>query len=93
MITIERSENDRSFEKGDLVKHFKHELDKSKYIYRIIGLAKHTETQETMVIYQDLKTDHLFARPYNMFVSEVDKNKYPNIKQKYRFERIKLEEI
>ena len=86
---------------GDIVKHFKREtLDltihnrKSLYLYKIIAIAEHTETKEKLVIYQALyDNDELgihfdvFARPYDMFMSEVDHEKYPNIKQKYRFEK------
>jgi hypothetical protein len=81
---------------GDIVQHFKREMieDKSsnQYLYVVKDIAQHTETGETLVIYQALyypfKT---FARPYNMFISKVDKEKYPNIKQQYRLQKIELE--
>lgn len=84
--------------KGDIVKHFKRETvpgTTSKYLYRIDGFAEHTETKEKLVIYTALYSDSelgvefnsLHARPYDMFMSEVDHEKYPNIKQKYRFEK------
>lgn len=86
---------------GDIVKHFKREaLDltipnrKSLYLYKIIDIAEHTETKEKLVIYQALYSNedtgihfNTFARPYDMFMSEVDHEKYPQIKQKYRFEK------
>jgi hypothetical protein len=86
---------------GDIVQHFKREtLDltipnrKQLYLYRIIDIAEHTETKEKLVIYQALYDNDdmgihfgVFARPYNMFMSKVDHEKYPNIKQKYRFEK------
>lgn len=84
---------------GDIVQHFKREFlrgswdSSSKYLYKIIGFAQHSETKEKLVIYQALYKDEksgvnfgLYARPYDIFMSEVDHYKYPEIKQKYRFE-------
>ena len=67
---------------GRVYKHFKG--------MNVITLALpiHTETGETMVMYKCLKDGVLYVRPYNMFVSEVDHEKYPDIKQRYRFELV-----
>ena len=66
-----------------LYKHFK------GTIYEVIGIATHSETQEQLVIYrQTSDKNKLWARPLEMFISKVDKNKYPNVKQEYRFEPI-----
>lgn len=55
--------------------------------YLVVDVASHSETKEKYVIYRSLYNNgELWTRPMNMFLSEVDHNKYPNIKQKYRFE-------
>ena len=74
---------------GTIVKHFKRELnsDGDMYLYKIIGIAHHSETNEKLMIYQALYGDkQMCARPLPMFMGEVDHEKYPDIKQKYRFE-------
>ena len=78
---------------GDIVQHFKRErvsADTSEYLYKVLEFATHTETGERLVVYQALYAPFtVYARPYEMFMSEVDRQKYPDVKQKYRFEKMK----
>lgn len=55
-------------------------------IITVIAIAKHTETMEQLIVYEH--GNQIWARPYEMFLSEVDHEKYPDVKQKYRFEEI-----
>ena len=57
--------------------------------YTVLALATHTETGERMVVYQSLSdTSAVWARPYEMFASKVDGEKYPDVTATYRFEEI-----
>ncbi|MBQ7074163.1 DUF1653 domain-containing protein [bacterium] len=67
---------------GKIYQHFKGNK------YRIIAIAEHTETGEKLVIYESVQTKKQWARPYDAFISEVDHQKYPEVKQKRRFELV-----
>lgn len=82
---------------GNVFKHFKHDLvdtdDKLMYMYEIIAVAVDSETLEKKVVYRALYETGgeytTWVRDYNDFISEVDKQKYPDAKQKYKFEQVR----
>lgn len=85
---------DREVKVGGYYRHFK------GGIARVVLVAKHSETDEDMVVYLctgcGSATNHkdgFYARPMGMFLSEVDHEKYPEVTQKYRFEEIEDEEM
>lgn len=71
-----------------VVEHGIYRHFKGKY-YIVEGIANNSETSEPMVVYRHLYGDRsLCVRPVDMFLSEVDHEKYPDVKQKYRFEEV-----
>ena len=78
----------REIRQGQFYRHFKGGL------YQVMAIATHSETKEKMVVYQALYGDYgIYVRPYDMFASEVDHEKYPQVKQVYRFTQVHPEEM
>ena len=68
---------------GDIVRHFKGNR------YEILHFAKDSETREEVVVYRALYGERgVWVRPKEMFFSPVDREKYPDARQTYRFERV-----
>ena len=73
----------RRIEPGKKYKHFKGND------YEVLAIATHSETSEKYVVYKALYgSEGIYVRPYKMFASEVDKKKYPDASQRYRFEEV-----
>lgn len=76
---------DHELKKGDIVHHFKGN------IYEVIDIAEHTETGEKLVVYRPPHGEgKCWCRPHEMFIGKVDRDKYPDVKQEYRFEKVEL---
>lgn len=78
----------REIKINGIYRHFKGDY------YLVEDIANHSETNDKYVVYRKLYGDNsLWLREINMFLSEVDHNKYPNVKQKYRFELQEVESV
>ncbi len=74
---------EREVKIGGTYRHFK------GHTYIVIGIARDSETLDDMVVYKNIDNDDMWVRDKKMFLSKVDRDKYPDIQQEYRFELIK----
>ena len=72
--------NDRKVEIGKTYRHFK------GHTVKVIAISQDTEAPGQFYVVYECEDGAIWSRPYGMFVSEVDRKKYPDVKQKYRFE-------
>ena len=79
----------REIKIGSVYRHFK------GHIYKVVNIGYDSENYDEqnpnnsrLVVYENIDTKEVWIRPYDMFNSKVDKDKYPDIKQEYRFEEI-----
>lgn len=73
---------DMRLKPGDVVRHFKGNQ------YEILYIARDSETTKEVVVYRALYGDRgVWVRPLDMFLSPVDREKYPDVQQTYRFEK------
>lgn len=82
------AENRQTPVAGQIYKHFKGNL------YKVLAVAVHTESEEKLVVYQSVDNpDRVFARPLEMFMSDIDRFRYPLIRAKYRFTLVSEPEV
>ena len=75
-------DNDRNVTAGQVYRHFK------GHIVKVLHISQDTEAPGQFYVVYECEDGAIWSRPYGMFVSEVDHVKYPNVKQKYRFELV-----
>ena len=84
------------FAPGDILRHFKRDAhgEGTRFLYAYLGIAWHSETMEPLAVYRALYGEgRLFARPAPMFFSPVDREKHPEARQAFRFEKALPEDL
>ena len=71
--------------RGEIYRHFKGNL------YEIVIIARESETLEEKVVYKSVETDSAYVRSLSMFMEPVNRDKYPNVEQTYRFELVETD--
>ena len=88
---MDKANREELLRPGTIVSHFKRGMTESsdpfQYLYEIVGECTHSETEEKLVVYRALYgSKGLYCRPKEMFLSAVDREKYPDARQDWRFE-------
>ena len=86
IVLTTECKDSRTVKAGDLFYHFKGGL------YTVIEVSTHTETGEKLVVYRSLENGTVWARPMGMFLSKIDKKRYPVYYTElvYRFSKVTL---
>lgn len=72
----------RKLNPNKLYRHFK------GHVYKIVCVAKDCDDLKELVVYQNVETNEVWVRNLEEFLSSVDHEKHPDVKQRYRFEEI-----
>lgn len=78
-------DNDRNVMAGQVYRHFK------GHTVKVLHISQDTEAPGQFCVVYECEDGAVWSRPYGMFVSEVDHDKYPDAKQKYRFELVEVQ--
>lgn len=83
----------RIFKANDFVRYFLADFDTlniKKYLYKVHGFIEKEKSGEKVILLQSLNDGTIYGKEYNEFIKEVDKNKYPDAKQKYYYEKVSV---
>lgn len=83
--------DNRVFKANDFVRYFLADFDSSnikKYLYKIHGFIEKEKSGEKVILLQSLNDGTIYGKEYDEFIKEVDKDEYPDAKQKYYYEKV-----